>query len=130
MPAAIKPAPQFARGHSQIPHDSEVGQQREYGKVNVDLPPAKSMPSRVRAVVVVVVPSIAKREESNNEVILAVVSGFISAAAVAMANRICRPDGMIHAYLADDATPNEKLKPARTAVQKKSPPCLAAQIQQ
>lgn len=89
MLGAIDTAPQFLPRQSTIPNDSEPGENREYGKVNVNLPPAKSMTSRIRTVVVVMVPSIAEREEGDNEIVSTVVSAVIRMTAVAMANRIC-----------------------------------------
>jgi hypothetical protein len=125
-PGATDIAPQFPARQSKIPHDSEAAENRECGKVNVNLPPAKSMTSRIRTAVVVMVPSIAEREEGNKEIVSTVVSAVIRVTAVAMANRICRPNSMIHAHLADCTTPNNELKTIRTAM--RSVPCLTIQI--
>jgi hypothetical protein len=65
------------RRGSQVPHDSEPGENGQYIIGKVDLPPKPSLIDCRLVVMVVIVPAFSTTEHSQNETVLASIAGVI-----------------------------------------------------
>src|SRR5947207_1921337 len=77
----------------------------------------------------VMMPTIAEGDERYQKIVAAVVGCRIAPRSVAVADRICRPDRMIHTDRTDNCPPDDELQAVRASSVVQRAPCLATRVQ-